>query len=501
MKPKLAIAAVCLLTSLTYAQHEASKYKPATIPNGESILGVQFLPPERDWERMDIYTPKTTDGKKLPCIVYFYGGGYGGKVVWNKAHFQVLVDNGYVVAMPDYVLGAQQPVPLTVWDAAAAIRFLRANAQKYSIDPERIGVLGISAGGWIAQNLATTDSRSLVAIGNDRRGEVQRFVPMIEPHAANSDFSAQVCAVVTDWGAGTITGLAKQGYIGPNDPPLFTVGPAVDGFVPKGVQAYRDAGAIAELAVIYEKDRDGKPITDVKNPHDFGHTAAGVVEGKPFTRDADGKEISLATRTLQFLDTYVKNPQQASAPEILPAGGAVLPDTPVTLRTVHASGAIHYTLDGSAPSEKSPRYTTPLKIRPGTTLKALTIKPGLKPSAITTVTFTEAQDEAPVITTAQTVYRVKAGEAFSLKLEAKSAKPVTWALTGKILAKPLEAIDTNRDNSNMKREEPWLKLDPQSGVLSGTATTKGVNVFIITAHIGKAADTQLDARQFIVIVE
>jgi hypothetical protein len=85
---------------------------------------VPFLRPERDWERIDIYVPRDPPSGRLPCVVLFYGGGWGGKVMGGVAgEIEPLLEKGYVVAVPDYVLGASNPVPLAVWDGAEAIRF------------------------------------------------------------------------------------------------------------------------------------------------------------------------------------------------------------------------------------------------------------------------------------------------------------------------------------------------------------------------------------------
>lgn len=480
------------------AQHDYSKYKPLQVPTAENHIGVKFLPTERDWERLDIYVPKGAKTEKLPCIVWFYGGGWGGKVIGDGKNFKALVDAGYVVAMPDYVLGAQQPVPLAIWDGAAAIRYLRANAAQYKIDPERIAMLGVSAGGWLAQHLAPSDSQTLVQQG--KRGEPVNFIPMLEPHPANAEMSAQVCAFVTDWGAGTL-GTKRAGWLGPNDPPVFTCGAMPETFVPNGVTAYRQAGAIAELGTVYGKDKEGKPLTEVKNPHDYGHCLVGVTVDKMFTKDKAGNEVTFGQRTMQFLDEYVKNPKTASAPGIFPAGGPVFGSGPATLRTIHTGAAIHYTLDGTAPTVSSPRYDKPVTVQGGVTLKAIAVKPGLKPSPVTTVAFTAGTVAPPVITTTQQVYRVKINQPFSVTMQAKCEKPVTWGLSGKVYAKALEAVDTNKDNSGIKRESAWLTLDPKTGVLAGTPSGPGVSVFIVAVSVTEGPTTQCDARNVIVVAE
>lgn len=222
---------------------------------------------------------------------------------------------------------------------------------------------------------------------------------------------------------------------------------------------------------------------------------------KVFTKDKTGNEVTFGQRTMQFLDEYVKQPQRASAPEVFPTGGPAFGEAPVTLRTVHANAAIHYTLDGTEPTEKSPQYEKPLRVKGGITLKAITVKPGVKPSAVTTVAFTEATFPSPVITSTQQVYRVKVNEPFTATMQAKCEKPVTWLLSGKVYAKALEVVDTNKDNSRLKREPAWLTLDPKTGTITGTPKGPGVSVFIVTANAADGPATLFDARSVIVVAE
>jgi len=125
----------------------ALKWKPPVFNNAELHAKIDFLKPKRAWERMDIWVPKSPATRKLPCVVAVYGGGYGDKSGGFVKDFKPLLDRGYVVAAPDYALMTNAPVPLCSWDVANVIRFLRANAEKYRIDPERIGIWGWSAGG------------------------------------------------------------------------------------------------------------------------------------------------------------------------------------------------------------------------------------------------------------------------------------------------------------------------------------------------------------------
>jgi hypothetical protein len=186
---------------------------------------------------------------------------------------------------------------------------------------------------------------------------------------------------------------------------------------------------------------------------------------------------------------------------MFPQGGAIGGQTPVVLRTVHANAAIHYTTDGTEPTKDSPLYREPIPVTAEKTLKAIIIKPGLKPSAVTTARFTKAPCPPPVILTEQQVYRVKKGQPFSVTFQAKCEKPVAWHLSGQITAKVLEALDPNKDNTKVKREVAWLSLDENTGVLSGSTDRLGVNVLIVAANVVEGQAVVCDARQVIVVVD
>lgn len=115
--------------------------------------------------KMDIYqSPEQTEPG--PCIVYFFGGGW----LWGEYKQQTnravyfrdlvkLVDNGFTIVSPAYRLANQAIFPAAIHDCKGAIRFLKANADTYHIDPERIGVLGNSAGGHLAAMVAMSANR------------------------------------------------------------------------------------------------------------------------------------------------------------------------------------------------------------------------------------------------------------------------------------------------------------------------------------------------------
>lgn len=104
--------------------------------------------------RMTLLVPRTP-GRK-PAIVYVPGGGFTSADHQKFLEMRMaLAQAGFVVAAAEYrVVPDVFPAPLT--DGKAAIRYLRAHAGDFGIDPTRIGVLGDSAGGWLSQMLAMT---------------------------------------------------------------------------------------------------------------------------------------------------------------------------------------------------------------------------------------------------------------------------------------------------------------------------------------------------------
>ncbi len=289
-------------------EHAPWDYVPREVPGAKSHLQVPFFSIARRGERVDVFIPESVgEDERLPCVVLFYGGGWGGKYTGGLREItQDLVGRGYVVAMPDYVLQAQEPVPAAIWDGAHAIRWLRANAARYHIDPARIGVWGFSAGGWLVQYLTPSTSSTLYAVTpkeKERRNETI-LVPMLNPHPELTEQPLAVQAVVSDWGCGKyndakVTDLGG-GWLGASDPPVFTCH-NVRGEVPAGAQAYRNAGGFIELCHLETKST---------------HVPKGTTPGL----DAAGKATTWYEAVYEFLDCHVKHPRQATAAEAYSRG-------------------------------------------------------------------------------------------------------------------------------------------------------------------------------------
>jgi acetyl esterase/lipase len=106
--------------------------------------------------RMNIIYPQTEE-RLYPCILWVCGGGW---LQVNKGahtpYLAYLARRGFVVASVDYRLGHEAPFPGALADIKAAIRYLRAHAPRYAIDPARFGIMGESAGGYLTAMAALT---------------------------------------------------------------------------------------------------------------------------------------------------------------------------------------------------------------------------------------------------------------------------------------------------------------------------------------------------------
>lgn len=138
---------------------------------------------QSDTQKLDVYLPNEGEGP-FPVIVAIHGGGFmmGSKTGGDVSSMLKGVENGYAVVSVDYRLSEEAAFPAAISDVKAAIRYIKANAEKYNLDPEKIAVWGDSAGGNLAA-LAGTSSDDEYLNGDNEE---------------NLEYSSEVQAVV-DW--------------------------------------------------------------------------------------------------------------------------------------------------------------------------------------------------------------------------------------------------------------------------------------------------------------
>lgn len=105
--------------------------------------------------KLDLYIPPHKQGERLPLVVWVHGGAW---ISGDKANPRAPRELGdrYIVASINYRLSKEATFPAQIYDCKAAIRWLRANADQYDIDPDRIGAWGGSAGGHLVALLGTS---------------------------------------------------------------------------------------------------------------------------------------------------------------------------------------------------------------------------------------------------------------------------------------------------------------------------------------------------------
>jgi acetyl esterase/lipase len=134
-----------------YLLHDLIPWEDApTVPGVVEKLDIEYGKGGDKSLLLDLYLPEKAEGPR-PALLLFYGGGWrGGQKDQLRSYAQHYAQNGYVVATPQYRLKEEGQWPKSVQDAKCAVRWMRAHAQEYNVDPNRIGVQGNSAGAYLA---------------------------------------------------------------------------------------------------------------------------------------------------------------------------------------------------------------------------------------------------------------------------------------------------------------------------------------------------------------
>jgi len=128
---------------------------------------------------VDLYRPECGDGP-LPLVIYIHGGGWRQGTQYRPPFKPRLFDEGIAVAAISYRFSHEAAFPACLEDCKLMVRWLRAHAEQFGLDPARFAAWGISAGGHLASLLGTT---------NDN--------PEFEGEGGWRDFSSSVGAVCT----------------------------------------------------------------------------------------------------------------------------------------------------------------------------------------------------------------------------------------------------------------------------------------------------------------
>ncbi len=194
---------------------------------------------------LDLYLPKKPKAARLPVVVWIHGGGWRAG---NKSSGRLILPHfvrtwRYCGVAVEYRLTGEAPWPAQIHDCKAALRWIRAHAHRFGMNPDKIGVVGGSAGGHLAALLGTSGG-----------------VEALEGPGPWTQWSSQVQAVVEFCGPTDLVAVAQEEllpevrkmleaflgpggkkaareaspttYISPDDPPVLIVHGTEDRIVP-----------------------------------------------------------------------------------------------------------------------------------------------------------------------------------------------------------------------------------------------------------------------------
>ncbi|MGA7732268.1 MAG: alpha/beta hydrolase [Chloroflexia bacterium] len=238
--------------------------------------------------KMDVYPPTVKGNGPVPVVMYVHGGGWvsGDKreIGLGAADLNAL---GFLVVSVNYRLAPEHKWPAQIEDVKCAVRYLRANAATYNLDPDRIGVWGSSAGGHLAALLGLTDS----TVGFDGKG-------------GQGDQSSKVQAVVDMFGptdllaydvSGRATGLGSAVF-------GYEEGGPID-VLEKASPVNYVTGSAPPFLIIHGDKDIVVPVEQSKKLHDR-LTAAGAQSTFVIVKNA-GHAFVPATGKLQDLDPSI----------------------------------------------------------------------------------------------------------------------------------------------------------------------------------------------------
>jgi acetyl esterase/lipase len=222
---------------------------------------------------LDIYIPETPIILPMPAVVFIHGGGWrsGDKY---PSQVRSLAERGFFGVSINYRLSGNATFPAAVEDCKCAVRWLRANAAEFHVDPSRIGVWGGSAGGHLSLMVGCVDESA----GLEGNGGWEKYSSRVQ--AVCSYYGPSDLAHMQD--GDTVAPVQFLGgtpaekpeayrlaspvtYVTPDDPPLLIVHGDSDLVVPYTqsvtmLQAYLNLGLEVELVKILNAGHGFQPV-------------------------------------------------------------------------------------------------------------------------------------------------------------------------------------------------------------------------------------------------
>lgn len=240
------------LVELAYRQQDGFDGEKA----GTVERNVVTCSPAGTQQAMDVYYPASAG--PWPAVVFVHGGGWtAGDKAQVPPEVAALQAEGFLVASVNYRLAPAHPFPAQIEDVACAVRFLRAHAATFNLDPARVGAMGSSAGGHLVGLLGTSDPSSGWAVGEylEQSGRVQAVADFFGPADLTVPFAGNLVSNNAIFGGVDPAEASPVTHATPDDPPFLLVHGRNDTLVPLSqsellLAALQEQGVPAELLVV-----------------------------------------------------------------------------------------------------------------------------------------------------------------------------------------------------------------------------------------------------------
>lgn len=274
----IALSLLLIVTILGYLVAVGSAELPKP-----TFADLPYISGGEERQQLDIYLPEGyEEGEKLPVLVWIHGGGWvaGSKkdVPWgfDRSFFY----DGFAHVCINYRYATQVPFPAQVEDCKAAIRWIRANADKYRFDTTRIGVWGGSAGGHLVSMLGITANVKEFDVGEnvDQSSAVHAVCDIFGPSdltiLEDSDFFQTLFGGKKAEKGDLVKKMSPLFYVtaetGKSIPCFLILQGSKDMLVPADQsirldKALKEVGVDSELVVVDGAGHDGKVVTNEKS--------------------------------------------------------------------------------------------------------------------------------------------------------------------------------------------------------------------------------------------
>lgn len=258
---------------------------------------IAYLPAERT-EKADLYLPaqpldpaRAAKLIKRPGLIIIHGGGWSGgdKGAAREQNIgKTLAGQGYVCMSINYMLQPKTGPriwPRNLHDCKTAVRWLRANAERFHLDKDHVGVIGGSAGGHLALMLGLTDKSSGLDPDGPHAEQSCAVQAVIDLYGPIADTPKWTTTLLGDTASPELSAqVTPLTYVDANDPPVMIMHGTADTTVD-----------VRDSEVMFAA------LTKISPKHKLV-----IVPGAPHTFHLQPKQQDLRPVVIEFLDKWLK---------------------------------------------------------------------------------------------------------------------------------------------------------------------------------------------------